>query len=47
MLEALGLLEYLPTITVTGTLFLLSTGSEAEIEPLVRLIFSKFYKNLK
>jgi hypothetical protein len=46
MLEALALLKDLPTLLVTETHFLLSTGSEAGFGPLLRLIFSKFSKRL-
>jgi hypothetical protein len=46
ILDALGFLEDLPTLLVTETLILLSTGTIAGLEPLVRLIFSKFSKRL-
>jgi hypothetical protein len=44
MLDSLSFLEDLPTLLVTECKFLLSTGSEEGLGPLVRLIFSKFSK---
>jgi hypothetical protein len=43
----LWFLEDLPTLLVTEILFLLSTGIEEGLGPLLRLIFSKFSKCLK
>jgi hypothetical protein len=47
MLDPLGFLEDLPTLLVTDTDFLLSTGSEEGLGLLVGLIFSKSSKCLK
>jgi hypothetical protein len=47
MLVCLDFLEYLLTLLVTTTVFLLSAGSVPSPEPLVLLIFSRFSKCLK